>query len=423
MRHKMKTFALAPVLTPVLLLIACSSSPAPAPESAAVAVQTTRVERQTITDIVTGGGTIYPLRQASLAPKVSSPVKAFYANRGDHVRRGQLLASLENQDLAGSVVAAEGALDQAKANYVKVVASSLPEQLQAAELAVENADTALQSQQKLYDSYLWLYQQHAGARQQVDQAEVALTAAKSQALTAKKQLADLKSSGSSQQTIAAKGQVESARGQNLSAHAQLEYTSLRSPIAGVVADRSVYVGDIAQAGTPLITVMDVSRVVIRLHLPHPQAALLKLGDPGQIHVSGISDPIPGKIVVISPALDPNSTTVEVWVEAPNPDNNLQPGTSVEVGLVAKVVPDAVTIPLSAVLTDSEGAKSVMKVGSDSKAHRQIVTTGIENNGRVQILSGLQPGEEIVDTGAFGLPDNTRVKSTASSTAASSSSQP
>lgn len=155
--------------------------------------------------------------------------------------------------------------------------------------------------------------------------------------------------------------------------------------------------------------MDVSRIYVRLHLPHPQSALLKMGDVGQIHIPGVQTPVACKVAVISPALDPNSTTVEVWVEAPNPDNNLQPGTSVQVDLVAQVVPNALIIPLTAVLTDSNGAHSVMAIAPDNTARRQPITTGIENNGVVQVVAGLKPGMIIIATGAYGLPDNTEVK--------------
>lgn len=144
---------------------------------------------------------------------------------------------------------------------------------------------------------------------------------------------------------------------------------------------------------------------------------LKLGDPGQIHIPGLKKNVPGKIAVISPALDPNSTTVEVRVEALNPDNDLQPGTSVQVALVAKVVPDALVVPLASILTEANGAKSVMVVGAGSHAHRQTVTTGIEHNGSVQIVSGVRPGEEIIASGAYGNPDNTLVRSSSASSAA------
>ncbi len=401
--------AAAALAVALLFLTACGSPPPPPSPPAVVSVQTTKVKRQTISDVITLGGTLYPLRQADISPKISAPVLRFYVDRGEQVHRGQLLAVLENKDLAAAATAAEGSYDQAQANYTTVEATTLPEQIQTAELNVRNAETSLKAQQKLYDSNLWLYQQHALARKMLDQAEVALTTAKSQYLTAKKHLENLQSTGKSEQLNAAKGQLESARGNHLAATAQLNYSKLRSPIDGVVADRSVYPGGIATAGTPLITVMDVSEVVVRLHVPQPQAALLHRGGTATLHVPGLKSGIPAKITVISPALDPNSTTVQIWVAAANPNHDLQPGTSVEVSMVAKVVPNALVAPASSILTASNGTTSVMVVKSDSRVYRQNVTTGIESNGNMQIVSGLEDGEEIVATGAYGLPDKTKVK--------------
>ena len=91
----------------------------------------------------------------------------------------------------------------------------------------------------------------------------------------------------------------------------------------------------AAAGTPLLTVMDVSKVIARAHIPQQDAALLKLGNKADINVPGEEQPVEGKITVISPALDPNSTTVEVWVEAKNPEQRHRPGPSIELLTLAK----------------------------------------------------------------------------------------
>ena len=396
------------LLVALVLTTSCGSSSKPSNPSPIVTVQIVKAERRSISQIVTAGGVVYPLHQASLSPKISAPVKAFYVKRGDYVRLGQLLAVLENKDLAAAAVSASGSLDTAKANYATTTATSIPEQLQTAELNLRNAEATLKAQQKVYDSQLWLYEQHAIARKQVDQSQLALTTANSQYETAKKHLADLQNRGQVEQQTAAKGQLESARGQYLVAQAQLGYAELRAPIDGVVADRPLYPGDIATAGSALITIMDVSKVIVRLHVAQPQAALLKMGDSAVIEVSGLNNGIPGKITVFSPALDPNSTTLEIWVEAPNPNNQVQPGTSVQVKLLAKVVPDALVVPRSTILTASDGTTSVMIVKSDSRVYRQKVTTGIEENGNIQILNGLNTGEAIVATGAYGLPDNTKV---------------
>ena len=188
-------------------------------------------------------------------------------------------------------------------------------------------------------------------------------------------------------------------------------TRARSPIDGVIADRSVYPGDIAPAGTPLFIVMDTSKVVARVHIPQSQAVLLKLGDAATLHVPGLQANVPGKVTVISPALDPSSTTVEIWVVAGNPNRNLQPGSSVGVSIVAQTVPDALVIPQSAVLAENSGPGHVVVIGKDGLTHSRDVTTGIQQGTLVQILTGLHAGEQIVVSGAYGLPDKTKVQAT------------
>ena len=112
--------------------------------------------------------------------------------------------------------------------------------------------------------------------------------------------------------------------------------------------------------------------------------------------------MPGKVTVISPALDPTNTTVEVWVQVPNTADRLKPGTSLRVDMVAQSVPSALVIPTAAVLTSGSGNTSVMVVDQDNKPHKKPVMLGIRDNGNVQVLGGLQSGERVVTVGAFEL---------------------
>ncbi|MGH9684897.1 MAG: efflux RND transporter periplasmic adaptor subunit [Candidatus Acidiferrales bacterium] len=372
-------------------------------------METTVAKVQPIANVVSAQGVLFPIHQASLTPKISAPVRKFYVDRGSRVHRGQLLAVLDNKDLAAGVVSAQGAYDQAQATYESTTSSTLPEEIQAANLNLKDTKTSLAAQQKLYDSESKLYRQGAIARKQLDATEVALTAARSAYQTAEKHLKNLQASGAEQQQRAATGQLETAHGQYLNAAAQLGYTEMRSPIDGVVADRGAYPGDIAPAGTPLLIVMDTSKVVVRLHIPQPQAVQLKLGDSAKLHVPGLQTEVPAKVTVISPALDPNSTTLEIWVQADNTKGDLQPGTSVGVSIIAQTVPNALVVPDSAILTGKNGETHVMVVRADSLAYSQTVTTGIQQGPLIQILSGLKPGEEVIVGGAYGLPDKTKVK--------------
>jgi RND family efflux transporter MFP subunit len=163
----------------------------------------------------------------------------------------------------------------------------------------------------------------------------------------------------------------------------------------------------AAAGTPLLTVMDTSQVIARAHIPQQNAALLKVGDRAEVVAAGIEKPFPAKVTLVSPALDPNSTTVEVWVQAKNPGRQLKPGTSVQVSMVVRSVPDALTIPVAALLTD-QAVTSVMVAGPDEHAHKKQVKVGIRDDDRVQIVEGLQPSDKVVALGAYGLPDNAKI---------------
>ncbi len=405
----------APTLVASVLLAmvsGCGGDNSVPPPEPVVSVETAPVKTQSITDLVSAEGVLYPVQQASISPKITAPVRRFYVQRGDKVHRGELLATLENKDLAAAVVSAQGGYDQAQATYASTTSSTLPEEIQTANLNLVNAKSALAAQQKLYDSESKLYQQGAIARKQLDATEVALTSARSAYEMAEKHLNNLQAEGASQQKKAAKGQLETAHGQYLGAAAQLEYTEIRSPIDGVVANRAVYPGDVAPAGTPLLIVMDTSKVVVRLHIPQQQAQLLQLGQAAKLRVPGLDKDVPAKVTVLSPALDPSSTTEEVWVQAENPKGELKPGTTAQVSIVVKTVANALVIPAAAILTGPNGQTSVMVAKSDGRAYAQNVTTGIQQGSMIQVRSGLQPGEQVIVSGQYGLPDKTKVKTTA-----------
>jgi len=320
-----------------------------------------------------------------------------------------LLAVLENRDLAAAAQDSKGAYDQAQAAYETTTGASLPQEIQKATLDTNAAKQMLDAQQKIYDSRRDLYQQGAMPRKELDQAGVDLTQARNQYEIAQKHLDALNAIGKQQALKSAAGQLQSAKGKYLGAEAQLGYSEIRSPIDGVVADRPLYPGEMAAAATPLLTVMDISQVIARAHIPQPEAALLKVGDKATIAVPGEDTPIEGKITVVSPALDPNSTTVEIWVQATNPGDRLKPGTSVQVTMLAKTIADALVIPATGLLTAQDGTTSVMLVGADDHAHQKNVRVGIRQGDQIQIIEGLQAGDKIVASGAYGLPDNTKVK--------------
>lgn len=398
----------AGVLVAVMFLFATGCSKEPAEKEPTVAVQACPAEKATLQQTVTAQAILFPLQQAAITPKISAPVKRFLVNRGSRVHQDQLLAVLENRDLVASSEENKGGLEQAQAAYETTTAASLPEELQKAQLDMEAAKKMLDAQEKVYQSRQELFQQGALPRKELDQAGVDVTQAHNQYEIAHKHYDALQAIGKAQELKSAAGQLQAAKGKYMGAEAQLSYSEIRSPINGVVTERPLYPGEMAAAGTPLITVMDTSHVIAKAHIPQPDAALLKLGDEATLTVPGEEEPIEGRVTVVSPALDPNSTTVEVWVQAANPKLRLKPGTSVQVSMLAKTVADAVAVPAASVLTAQDGTTTVMVVGPDNRAHQTAVKTGIRDGGHVQIVEGLQAGDRVILSGAYGLPDKTKV---------------
>ena len=374
-----------------------------------VDVQVTPAQRGEIAQIVTTEAVVFPLEQATVAPKITSTVKKFMVQRGTRVKKGQLMAELENADLAASAEASKGDYDQAESTYVLTVGVGLPQQLQKAQLDADAAKAAFEAAQKVYDSRKELLQQGAIARRDVDAAEVALIQARSQNEQAQRQIADLQRLGKEAQLKSAQGTKESFEGKYRSAAAQLSYSLIKSPIDGVVTDRPLYEGDLATANQPLLTVMNLSRLIAKSHIPQTEAASLKVGNPADIKVPGLDEPVKGRVSLVSPALDPGSTTVEVWVEARKPNPAMRPGITVSVSMTAKTAKDAIVVPTSAVFKNSEGAEYVPLAGSDEKAHQKVVQVGIRSADQVQIVSGINPGDPVITSGGYGLPDGTQVK--------------
>ncbi|HET9307470.1 MAG TPA: efflux RND transporter periplasmic adaptor subunit [Candidatus Sulfotelmatobacter sp.] len=405
-RHRILT-GTAVAIAALLLSAGCSSEKGD--KEPVVTVHAAAVEKTTIQHTVQAQAILFPRQQAAIVPKISAPVQKFLVKRGSPVHAGQLLAVLENRDLAAAAQDTRGAYDQAQASYETTTAASLPEEIRKAEADAQQSQQALDAQEKVFQSRQQLFDQGALPRKELDQSRVDVTAARNQNAIARQHLDKLMAIGKQQELKAAAGQLESAKGKYLGAQAQLGYSEIRSPIAGVITDRPLYPGEMASAGTPLITVMDTSAVIAKAHIPQNDAAALKIGDKGTMTVPGLEQPIEGQVTVVSPALDPNSTTVEVWFEAKNPKHQLKPGTSVQLSLTAQTVKDALVVPVSSILTAPDGSTTVMVAGSDGRAHQKTVKLGIRNGDDVQVTEGVSENDKVIATGAYGLPDKTKIK--------------
>jgi multidrug efflux pump subunit AcrA (membrane-fusion protein) len=379
------------------------------PPEVEVTVQAAHPESGSIAEHVTADAILAPLAQAAVAPKITAPVKKFYVQRGARVKAGELLVELENSDLNAAVLDNEGTYEAAQAAYDIATKAQVPEDTLKAESDLAEAKANFDLNKSIVESRKQLLAEGAIPGRDLDTAQAVLVQAQAAYDAAAKHLDSVRSVSRDAALKAAKGQLTSAQGKYDGAQAQESYSEIRSPIDGTVTDRPLFAGETAAAGAALVTVMDTSSLIAKTHIAQGLAQQLKVGGEAAVQVPGISDPVPAKVAMISPALDSGSTTVEVWLKIDNKAGTLKVGTPVKVSITGTTIAQAWKIPLSSIITGTDSSKSVMVIGGDGVAHIKPVTLGIDDGTNVQVLTGLSPTDTVITGGGYGLDDGTKVK--------------
>ena len=407
-RSTWKTHSFVRLLTLVLAVASgCKKKAEEAPE-VNVAVQAAHPTRGFISEEIAADAILAPIAAAAISPRISAPIRAEYVQRGAHVRHGQLLVSLDDRDLKGSALDSSGVVVSAQANYTSTTRTTIPEELKKAELDSTQLKAALDVASRTAQERQTLYRQGALSGREADAAYAAEVQAQAAYDAAREHASLLQQTTRVTDQQSAQGQLTSAQGRLETARAQVSFANLRSPIDGVVTDRPFFAGETAAAGTPVITVMDTSSLLAKLHLAQASAQKLTVGHPAKITVPGMEEPVDATVSFISPAVDAGSTTVEVWLKLPNTDGRFKVGTPVHAVMQGMTVANAMQVPAGAIVPADDGSTNVVIVQADGTTKKQAVKVGIRTADVVQIVSGLSSEDTVVIQGGYGLDNGTKV---------------
>jgi membrane fusion protein, multidrug efflux system len=194
---------------------------------------------------------------------------------------------------------------------------------------------------------------------------------------------------------------------------QLDYaiqnSELRSPINGVVTSVNGEVGQIADPAAPILRIVNLQHMIAIIGTEIEEISKIRVGQSVNVTIPNLpnSPVFKGKVSKLNREIDPATQLINVWVSLNNQDEFLQPGMFAEAGIIVKQDSSALTIPRSAVLSDSKGA--FVFVIRDSTAHKIRIKTGIQNDSLVQVLQGMNKGEPVVYQGNYELEDSMKVK--------------
>jgi RND family efflux transporter MFP subunit len=333
-----------------------------------------------------------PYQDVDVMAKVAGYVKNIRVDIGDHVHEGDLLATLEVPELQDEMAKAAAGLAAAQANIITARA--------AVTRAEAGANMSHLSYQRIQD--VSIKQQGLVPKQEVDVAQAHDLEAAAQVASAHSALE------SAQQS---KLQADSERSR---AAAMLQYATIRAPFTGVITKRYANTGSMIQAGiTSQTQAMPVVRLaqnnLLRLILPVPVSAVADIhdGNTVSVNVTTLNRSFPGKITRFADSLQTSTRTMDTEVDVPNVDGTLVPGMYAEVHLHLATHPNVLSLPVDAV----EGLGTTVQhvyIVRNGELHLVQVTTGLQTPSRVEILSGVSSGEQVVVGRHTGLSDGEKV---------------
>ena len=188
---------------------------------------------------------------------------------------------------------------------------------------------------------------------------------------------------------------------------ELDYTQIRAPIEGVIAERYIKLGNTVNVGDPVFRVTSLEPLVAYLHVPEREYRNIDSGQLVQIEIDALQgEPIIASVSRVSPIVDPATGTFKVTVEITDEERRIKPGMFGRISIVYDKHENALQLPRSALVEDS-GQTSVFVV-EDNVAIKKIVQTGYSNRGMVEIVAGLEDGENVVTVGQLGLKPDAKV---------------
>ena len=382
------------LILPLLMVVVCQGCKRAAPSNASStqpsaatsdsaqshAIEIEIVAPQPIagTILATGKILVPEDRMANIGPVHEGRIVRLYAGQGSNVKKGQKLADLESADI-----------DQAEADYLKAFADY--------DNARRTSAAEVKFAQATYDRTKMLYEKTITAGKNLQAAEHDLELAKASAASS---VAGTRAAlTSARRHLLILGLKESDVDKLASKSSLGAVFSLTSPIAGIVIERNGTIGATVASDANVFKIIDISRVWIDANVFEKDLERVKRGQEVKVAVPAFpGSSFSGRVILVSSVVDPETRSVKVRTEVPNPDGRLKPDMFANVGIITDLHRTAISIPQSAVLND--GGKTVVFVSEGSGYKKRVVTAGIQGNDRVEIIDGLMAGDKVVVKGNY-----------------------
>ena len=384
-----------------------------------VPVETVRLMKGGILRTSAQIGSVHPLAEADLYAKISGYLKTQHVDYGDRVKKDQLLAEIDDPEVVTDEAKAAADVEQSQAAVAQAVAfiESAKADREAASTSVEQSIAEVERyvsmsnyHSKKFARYKELVQNKAIPQQIADEEEESYDSARASELASRKAVlnarahvvaADARVKKAEADLAEAKANVRVAEAKLARAKVLVGYTRITAPLDGVITKRNFFPGafirSAAEGGVvPLLTVARTDKVRVVTQVPDRDVPLADVGDEAEVTLDAFGTEVfPGKVSRFADAEDPTTRTMHTEIDLENSDDRIRPGMYG----IAKIILDrsikGSTLPASALVGESNGGKADVYIVKDGRAKKIHVMVGTDDGIRVEILSGLSSGDNVI----------------------------
>jgi len=385
----------------------------------AVEVETARAASDTNT-VLSASGYIVAHHKINVNSKVTGRVASISVEKGDHVKQGQILVRLEDQEFRAQAQQARGAVEIAAGRLHELQNGSRPEEIQQADHNLAEARATMVNDKISLDRAKDLFAQGVSSKQSLDDATAKYESSQQRVNSLEQNYRLSKIGPRSEQIDQARGSLTQAQGQLAYAQSQLEATLIRAPVNGTILERTAEKGELITAqfasaaeGGPVgsvVALADLNDLQVELDISQDDFARLGPKQKGFVAVDAFPDrKYNGVIAEISPEANRQKATVQVKVQIQNPDAFLRPEMNASVKFLPQdgaAQTSGVFVPTSAV-RDHDGKKFVFLVDGSKAVQREVTVVGPRSGGFA--VDGIKEGVEVVTTAPATIKDGDSIK--------------
>ena len=373
----------------------------------AVAVSVEEAAKTSVSAAVNLNGKLKPIQEINIIPKLPGKVNNIYFDIGQSVKAGDVLFTLEDKDIRSQLKQAQAGLDMANSGLVKVTGGAAELQEIQLKTALESAEISYIDAKLAFERTKQLFESGAVSKINLEQAESHFKLAEQQYNSAKANYEITITKTNPENIAASQAQVNQAAAALDLIKSQLDNTVIESPINGVIASRSIDVGELVGSTSIAMSVIDLSSVIVDINVTEDMINKIKLGDKVEVIIKASGEgQLTGEITNISPATDPKTQSYPVRIKIDNSSGTLKGGMFAEIKIVLDKTSDTLAIPISAVI--DEGGKKHVYVLKGDIAEKREVLTGLFDDELIVITKGLSEKEAVIVKGQELIQDGSKV---------------